>query len=217
LTQTGLADALARHLGDQISVADSAVTDASGLMDAEHAAVVKAVDKRRFEFAAGRRAARSALSAFGMAEVAIPAGADRAPIWPPGILGSITHDDGIAMALVGRTKTIAAIGIDLTKAEPLPGKTRSTILRAEEKDLNELEARAVFSVKECLFKTLHPDVQTFFGFDAAIVRPNIAQGSFTATLTCDLDPYAAGSEFRGTLLHQDQRFVAALVLPCKAL
>lgn len=212
MTQTGLADALARHLG-HVSVAEDAVSDASGLLGDESDAIAKAIPKRQFEFAAGRRAARRALGGLGMPAAAIPAGPDRAPVWPDGIVGSITHDDGLALAVVGATDHVRAVGIDLTEAAPLPGQTRRAILHADEVNLSDLEARAVFAAKECLFKALHPSVQAFFGFDAAIVHPDLAQNAFTAKLLTDLGPFEATAQFNGTLLCHDQRIVAALVLP----
>ena len=57
-----------------------------------------AVAKRRSEYLAGRWCAREALAMLGME--GIPAlGPDRAPQWPAGSLGSITHSQGIAEVL----------------------------------------------------------------------------------------------------------------------
>lgn len=212
MSQPGLADALALHLGGNVSVVEELVGDPSGLLGVEVEVVEKAIDKRRFEFAAGRRAARRALQSLDAPALAIPTGPNRAPLWPEGIIGSITHDAGLALAIVGRTDHVSAVGVDLTEAAPLPGQTRSTILREEEAGLSDLDARAAFAVKECLFKALHPQVNAFFGFDAARVHPELARNAFTVTLCRDLGPFKAETAFQGTLLHQDQRIAAALVL-----
>src|SRR5277367_2552834 len=64
----------------------------------------RAVRARRTEFLAGRACARSALRklADGRADDAIPIGPDRAPVWPAGIVGAITHAHGFAAAAVAR-------------------------------------------------------------------------------------------------------------------
>ncbi|NNE88696.1 MAG: 4'-phosphopantetheinyl transferase superfamily protein [Silicimonas sp.] len=212
MTQSGLADALALHMGAHVCVAEESVSDACGLLGDEADAIAKAIPKRQTEFAAGRRAARKALRSLGVPDAPIPAGPDRAPMWPKGTVGSITHDTGLALAVVAKACTIGALGIDLTEAAPLPGQTRNAILTPEEQGLSEIDARAVFAVKECLFKALHPQVKVFFGFDAAIVRPDLAHGTFAATLYADLAPFAAGAQFHGTLICDQTRLVAALAV-----
>jgi 4'-phosphopantetheinyl transferase EntD len=82
----------------------------------EAEAVAKAVDRRRMEFAAGRDCARRALAELDRPAAAILRGPDRAPIWPPGIVGSITHNAGYCAAVVASDQSFRAIGID---AEPI--------------------------------------------------------------------------------------------------
>ena len=211
--QSHLLRALSERLGDKVSLACETVTDATGLFDAEKPAIAKAIPKRQAEFAAGRRAARSALQALDAPGAAIIPDGARAPIWPAGIVGSITHDQGVAFAAVAQSHDIAAIGIDATKAAPLPGRTRDAILRTQsEQALNDLEARAAFAVKECLFKALYPDVQSFFGFEAAIATPNIEGQNFTATLTTDLGTHPKGASFSGVLMSTKALIVTVLAI-----
>lgn len=102
---------------------DQSLGEFSGFIEAdgdlepiERSFVANAVHSRRKEFALGRALARRALAAAGHARVGIPAGPDRAPIWPTGIIGSITHCDHIAVAAVAPTQSgIQAIGIDLER------------------------------------------------------------------------------------------------------
>jgi 4'-phosphopantetheinyl transferase EntD len=70
------------------------------------------VPQRAREFAAGRLCARRALAEFGMEEFPIERAADRQPIWPPGIGGSITHTAGFCAAVAARRETTTAIGLD---------------------------------------------------------------------------------------------------------
>jgi len=81
------------------------------LVGTEGAHLDRAIDKRRREFAAGRAAARMALRQRGGPDVAIPAAADRAPVWPTGWQGSISHKDTLCAAIV--TNAPVMLGLDL--------------------------------------------------------------------------------------------------------
>jgi len=82
------------------------------LLPAEAIQVARAVPKRVREFAAGRLCARRALAEFGIAGFAIGVAADRQPIWPPHMIGSITHTADFAAAAVAERICMPAIGID---------------------------------------------------------------------------------------------------------
>ena len=79
----------------------------------EAPAVVRAVAKRQLEFAAGRHYAHSALQALGAAPGPLLVGPARAPLWPAGVVGAISHDDGWAAAAVARQVDCAGLGIDI--------------------------------------------------------------------------------------------------------
>ncbi|MEO9826423.1 MAG: hypothetical protein ABJF50_18635 [Paracoccaceae bacterium] len=216
MTPQALVATLSQRLGDKVCLAAETIDDVHGLAPGEEVAVQNAISKRRAEFAAGRRAARTALAALGREQATILTAASRAPIWPDGITGSITHDQGLALAILAETRHVAALGIDLTQAAPLPGQTRNSILRAPaETTLTEIEARAAFAIKECLFKALYPRVERFFGFDAAIATPDLEGQGFTATLTEDLGPYPNGAHFSGVLVGGPAWITAALAIPAQ--
>ncbi|MFL5884840.1 MAG: 4'-phosphopantetheinyl transferase, partial [Thermoleophilaceae bacterium] len=82
------------------------------LFPEEEALVARAVAKRRNEFVTGRALARRALSTLGVAPVAIGRGARGQPLWPGGIVGSITHCRGYRACAVARFDEIASVGID---------------------------------------------------------------------------------------------------------
>lgn len=204
-------------LGDAVGLGVEPVSDGQGLKPVEAASVARAVSKRVNEFAAGRRAARKALAGLGLPDAALPVGGDRAPVWPPGFTGSITHDGDLALAAVCRRETVRAIGIDLTEAAPLPGETRCQILRhPDETGLDELSARAVFSAKESVFKALSSDVGFVFGFSAVVVRVDLGAGRFAARLTHALGPYPEGQVWKGALVTDGERIVTSMVLPADA-
>ena len=202
--------AIARLVGPEVAVAVEPVDSDTGLIGEEIAAIEKAIPKRRAEFAAGRRAARRALSTFGLAS-AIPAGADRAPLWPQGYAGAITHDNGLAAAIVARADVFAGLGVDLAEATPFPENLRTKVLiTKDERALNGMDARAVFSAKEALYKALSPQVQTFFGFEAATITPDFANNTFTAVLQTPLGRFHNGTTFQGGLEIVEDRLIATL-------
>ena len=90
------------------------------LLPEEERCIGRAAGKRRREFAAGRACARKALQHFGIYGHPLVVGADRAPVWPPNIVGSITHCDGFVGVAVARQGVIRGIGLDAERARP-PG------------------------------------------------------------------------------------------------
>src|SRR5207302_6761936 len=80
------------------------------------------VERRRREFAVGRACARRALRAFGIVGVAISTGVQREPVWPQGVVGSITHCTGYCAAAVALGDHVTAIGIDAEVNAALPAE-----------------------------------------------------------------------------------------------
>lgn len=209
-----LAQTLSAMLGNGAEVGYEPVAGADGLWPEELSAITRAVPKRRAEFAAGRRAARTALARLGQPATAIPVGERRAPVWPQGIAGAITHDMDIALAAAAHRKGTLGIGIDLTQAAPLPEPVRRKVLpHAEEAGLDGLEARAVFSAKESLFKAIFPLVGAYFGFSAARVVPSLATGLYEVELTRELGPFAVGTRLAGRVHVEDSCLLTSLSVP----
>ena len=163
---------LAELARPDIAVGGATVSDDSGLIGPEKDAVLRAIPKRRAEFAAGRLAARSAMQMAGFSPVAIPQEQTRAPLWPCGLVGSITHDAGLALAALASNDVISRLGIDLAEASDFPEHLRPRVLKTPaELTQSGLEARVSFSAKECVFKALFQDVGQYFGFGAVSVAP----------------------------------------------
>ena len=64
---------------------------AMSLTAREQASLGPADAKRVREFESGRAYAKRALAMLGMHNVDLPIGPNRAPLWPSGVVGSITH------------------------------------------------------------------------------------------------------------------------------
>jgi len=157
------------------------------LLPGEAAAVARAVPARRIEFARGRACARAALEALGLGAPALPVSPSRAPVWPAGVTGSITHCRGLVAAAVGRSCDLAAIGLDAEPRGPLQGDVAARIASAVEhaQPANDAVADAVprllFSAKEVVHKCIHPLTGVILDFlDVAIVfdEPVAGAGAF---------------------------------------
>jgi 4'-phosphopantetheinyl transferase EntD len=161
----------------------------SGLFPEEAALLTRAVEKRRREFAAGRRLARRALEGLGVPPVPILPGPNREPTWPAGVVGSITHCPGYAAAVVAPATALAALGIDAEVRAELPPDALDMVARAEERGWIEARAaagtcwdRLLFSAKESVFKAWFPLTGRWLEFDAVSVSWNPAAGTFRAAL-----------------------------------
>lgn len=156
--EAGLAALLPRRVA--VAAARADIDDAL-LFAEEEAAVGRAVDTRRREFATGRACARTALAQLGIEPVAIPSGPQGAPHWPPGVVGSITHCRGYRACAVAHEADVAAIGIDAEPNQPLPRRVLETIATFRERQqLQDLATthpqvrwdRLLFSAKESVYK-----------------------------------------------------------------
>jgi len=86
---------------------------AQSCYDCELALVQDAIPQRQREFSRGRFCAHEAIRRLGESASPILAEVSRNPIWPRGLLGSITHCKGYTAAIVGRTSDYGGIGIDV--------------------------------------------------------------------------------------------------------
>ena len=164
-----------------------------GLMPAEQVLLSEsAVPARRESFARGRAAAHAALSSLGLDRGPILTGPSREPLWPAGVTGSISHAEGIGVALVAPTVATDGIGVDVEELRRVP-ELREHVPRAEERawieDLDPAEQEAailaLFSAKESVFKAFFPRSRSFFGFESAVLTP--APSGFIGRLSDGVD------------------------------
>jgi 4'-phosphopantetheinyl transferase EntD len=159
--------------------------------------VAGAAERRRREFAAVRACARTALAELGVPPVAVPpdvgaaqAWARRAPLWPDGVTGSMTHCDGYRAAVVVRRDVLAAVGVDAEPHGRLPEGVQNRVTLPEERAM--LAAltrqrddvawdRVLFSAKESVFKAWFPLAQRWLGFEECRVELGV-DGSMRAVL-----------------------------------
>ncbi|MFI7358413.1 4'-phosphopantetheinyl transferase [Streptomyces avidinii] len=146
---------------------------------------------RRREFTTVRDCARRALADLGVPPVAVLPGERGAPVWPHGVVGSMTHCPGYRAAAVASRTRVRAVGIDAEPHEALPGRVLEAVARAEELErLAALTAgcpqvhwdRLLFCVKESVYKAWFPMTRRRLGFGDASVSFDRAAGTFRAEL-----------------------------------
>ncbi|MFK3779673.1 4'-phosphopantetheinyl transferase [Agrobacterium sp. NPDC089420] len=155
--------------------------------------LLRATPRRKAEFIAGRRCAAEAIRRL-TARTAFPGmGEDRAPIWPAGVVGAISHSRDRAIALAGSNQQFCGIGIDIEKVlnEEEARDIASQALTASERHslgnaIDPFMTGLIFSAKESLFKALYPSVRRFFFFEAAELSDYSEDGSASLRLTEDL-------------------------------
>lgn len=164
------------------------------LWPGEELLVARAIGKRRREFTAGRVLARRALARLGAPAGAILTDGRRAPLWPAGFVGSISHtrgfcavaasaasaprapDDPQARTDDGETANrvrIRSLGLDVEAAADLGDELVPRICTAGERawlarqpaDRRGRLGKLVFSAKEAFYKCQHPLTGRFLEFD----------------------------------------------------
>ena len=156
--------------------------DEAALLPPEQPAFVASVVKVQRASGAARLVARDLLARLGHPGAALPKSSSGAPSWPGGIVGSLAHDERVAIAAVARRDDMAALGIDIEPAELLPTDLLELVTTPQERlalQHDPFRGRLHFVVKEAVYKAVHPldgiflehhDVQVDFARRTATVR-----------------------------------------------
>ncbi|MDX1453738.1 MAG: 4'-phosphopantetheinyl transferase superfamily protein [Oleiphilaceae bacterium] len=178
--------------------------------------------KRLKEFMAGRLCAIRAMAGLNVHTQTLEINTDRSPVWPNEIVGSISHTDSRAIALVGDSRVYRSIGVDLQPAvDPdTRQELRSIIMTEVEfelvKAMLHLHAfELVFSAKETLFKALYPLTKCFFEFhDAQVTALNTQRHYVDLRLLKTLGSgFEEGTSYRvHYLIDQDNEVLSYLLI-----
>lgn len=153
------------------------------------------------EFSLGRACARRALARLGHANAPVVRGADRVPVWPEGVVGSLTHCEGFCAVAVAPRGAIVSLGLDAEPDAPLSaGVLRRVCSESEREQLARLPGRSpeawgklVFSAKESFYKCYFAVARARLGFHDAEIRLDPERGRFEARLLRADAPAAAGA------------------------
>lgn len=154
----------------------------------ERSLIAGAVETRRREFATARWCAHRALAELGQPAVPVLRGQHREPLWPDGIVGSVTHCAGYRAAAVAPASDVTAVGIDAEPNDELPPQVLEMVTVEEEREmLGRLSkpgsdvawGRLLFSAKEAVFKAWFPLEGSWLDFRQCSVTIS-ANGGFAA-------------------------------------
>ncbi len=131
--------------------------------------------ERQQEFQLGREAARRAI-----ARMRVQPGPvlrrGRIPVFPPGLVGSISHSNGTGVALVAAKGWARAVGVDVQSRERLlPLRAAAHVCRPEERAWVEAAPERllpeIFSAKEAIYKALSVSTGQNVPFHRMSLRP----------------------------------------------
>jgi len=139
--------------------------------------------RQRRATSTGRALAREVLRNMGVVAGPMLRAVGGQCAWPVGIVGSIAHDDDVAICVVGAGVNVA-FGIDVEPALPLPAEIKddvaSTDLERDAVSDDLVAARLLFCAKEAVFKACFPIEQVFFEHaDVQLVTPGQLSSSAT--------------------------------------
>ena len=208
-------DALSDLLGPRVrfAVRIPGEVPLTALMAPEEHLAARAVDKRRYELAAGRDAARAALRLLGAPAIAIGRGRRGEPLWPEGVVGTITHTDTLCVAAVADAGAMRGLGLDAEPDEPLDRELWSLITTREEHVALQDDprpgerARRTFCAKEAAYKCQYPLSGTFLEFEDVVIRHD-ADVRFDAVFQRSAPPFAAGTTIHGRFVRAGAHVIA---------
>ena len=219
---------LERLVPDDVACAETRAEELDiELFDSERRSLGRAVRKRRLEFIAGRACAREALARLGAPVVAIPSGPQGEPLWPPGLVGSITHCLGYRACAVARSDAVMSVGIDAEPNAPLPDGVLEAVARGRELELvrgspsatdhaRDVDvSRLLFSAKEAIYKAWFPLARRWLGFEDVELSVDLDAGAFEAAVLVPA-PTVRGTSlafFRGRWAVEDGIVCTAVVVP----
>jgi len=215
--QNDLTDLLPAQVKTVLS--DQVPTDEDPMPAAELAATVSMQPDRYNEFMHGRACARAALAALGLPDQTIPVGAHREPVWPTGIVGSISHCGAVAAAAAARRDEIGGLGIDLEFADPLDAATLNLICRDPEQfwlqqtDDRLRFAKLIFSAKESIFKCIWPTIRHFVDFQDIGIKIDIGANTFKPVEWADNLPASIIGSITGRYRLRDEWIMTTACLP----
>ena len=175
---------------------------AAVLYPEERTLLGNAIESRLQEFATTRSLARQALGRLGHPPEPIGRGSAGEPLWPSGIVGSITHCAGYRAAAIARRTHLRSLGIDAEIDDALPPEVVESILVGEEiawvenaPDQRHWD-RVLFSAKESVYKAWFPLTHCWLDFSQVAIAINAPAGAFR------VQPLGSLPEDSGQVLRQ---------------
>jgi len=188
----------------------------------EEVLIFNAVEKRKKEFTVGRLCAKKALSEFGIYCYPVLMNKDRSPIWPEGIVGSITHTMDYCGIALARKDRIRSVGLDAEIIDEVKEEYREIICSKDELDwIFQLPSRErqrylslFFSAKECFYKFQYPLTREWVGFkEVRVLIEDIKTHEFKIILLKDInEQFRRNRFFNGNYFMNNRHVVTGMFL-----
>ena len=127
------------------------------------------------------------MAEFGVVKFALRVGADREPLWPPALVGSITHTRGYCAGVVGERRLFRGLGLDSERAGEVHEKLWPKIcvpaeqawIRARPWRERAAAATLIFAAKEAFYKAQFPLARQRLGFHDVRIEAELGvEGGF---------------------------------------
>ena len=138
------------------------------LTPAQTRSLAQASERRVRSFRAGRAVAAALLAGRGFEDWELLNDDERVPVWPPSLVGSISHRDELAVCAVGNRADIAGIGVDIETRHEVKAELARQICSRWDDPATDLAL--VFSAKEAAYKAVFPRARHFIDFSEASVH-----------------------------------------------
>jgi enterobactin synthetase component D len=184
--------------------------------------LVNAAYQRKQEFIAGRFCVYNAAKEIGLELSTLPVGVERGPVWPEGVIGSISHSKKMAIGCVGKVDQLKSIGIDteeifsqqtikdIQKVIALDSEKEMIAREIPEKYTN-LAYSILFSAKEALFKAIHPLCKTFIDFqEARMTHLSLEEKTFTIEISEKIDLKDLPRTYKGFYVSYGTNLISVL-------
>ena len=179
---------------DDVAFAASDEVDRSPHLLPEEEDVLGPVsDMRRREFTLGRACARQCMLALDREMAPVLIGAGREPLWPAGLVGSITHTGSFAAAAIAPTTVLRGVGLDAEPHAPLPRGVLERISTVGERSwVHRVDpgvlphpGRLLFCAKEATYKVWYPLAHRWLEFGDVSIEFDESSDRFRAHVLVD--------------------------------
>lgn len=168
--------------------------------------VRKSVQARRADYLAGRVCAQAALTLIQKGTESVATGLGGEPLWPEGVVGSVSHSVSLAAASVTADAHVFAIGLDIQAPASRSAKISLCNIASIRADLGRISLplnseikpilpELLFSARESFFKAFYPVKKLRIGYEAVeLVRLDIETRKISVSLTQDYGaPFEKGT------------------------
>jgi 4'-phosphopantetheinyl transferase EntD len=183
----------------------------------ERAYIRTAVTKRRAEFATTRILARRLLGEIGIPPGPLVPHKDRAPIWPGGIAGSISHTSDYCAVVVDRAPDVLSVGLDVETLRVVDASLFDSIITPRERAWLRKQPLAshndlgllFFSAKEAYYKCQYPVTCGFLEFSDVELDLDLERRRFEARVLKPRWP-ASVARLQGKFAFRDRKVLCGV-------